>query len=322
MPFRSCLLIFVCALLVRAAGGGVLFLWFGESGFLISDSFDYLDHAASGRDQTQFMPIYLLFLSAHMSVFGSSVVWPILSQIIIDSATCVVVARLAADLDQGLGIPAGLFAVVNPVQIVMATLVLTETLFVFACALALWATVRWLRSPNWSTAGAIGLAIGFGISVRAMLLPWALVLPAVLVIAAVLAGRFSRGLVGQAVFATLLALVIQTPVMLSNHDRYGGWGLTTQSGAYALLWLVPLVLEAKDGTPHADGARMMNQRFADLTDPAALSNPFDHSRAMSRAALGVLHELGPVPIANPGRCRLSHSRSRPLRAGSCAPQYS
>jgi hypothetical protein len=41
----------------------------------------------------------------------------------------------------------------------------------------------------------------------------------------------------------------------------------------------------------------MNQRFAGLTDPAAHSNPFDHSRAMGRAALGVLRELGPAPVA-------------------------
>jgi len=297
MTFRSSLLIFVCALAIRAVVAAVLFAWSGESGFLINDSLEYLGLAKSGTGQNQFMPIYPLFLSAHLNLFGPSVVWPILSQLIIDSTTCVVIAHFAASIDRSLGRPAGIFAAINPAQIVVATLILTETLFVFACALALWATVRWLRRPGWSAAGAIGVAIGFGISIRAMLAPWAVILPAVLLIVAVVAGRIDRKIVGQAVFAALLAFAIQAPVLFANHERFGSWGLTAQGGTYALHWLVPLVMEAKDGTPHGEGAQLMNERFPEAVDHANHANPFDRSRAMTRAATEMLHELGPEPIA-------------------------
>lgn len=297
MTPRTLLLIFGFALTVRAAVAGIVYAWHGESGFLINDSAEYLGLARSGQAQDQFMPTYLVFLWVHLKLFGPSVVWPILSQLIIDSATCVVIACLASAIDRGLGRTAGIFAAINPVQIVIATLILTETLFVFASALVLWAVVRWLRAPSWISAGTIGVAVGFGISIRAMMAPWALALPVVLLIVALAARRLDRHVVGHAVFAALLAFALQSPVLLANHDRYGGWGLTAQGGAYALGWLVPLVMEAKDGTPHSEGARLMNQRFADVVDPANYDSPFDRSRAMTRAAGEMLRELGPAAVA-------------------------
>lgn len=297
MTPRTLLLIFGFALAVRAVVAALLFAWHGESGFLINDSLEYLGLARSGQVQDQFMPTYLVFLSLHLKLFGPSVVWPILSQLMIDSATCVVIACLASEIGRGLGRVAGLFAAINPVQIVIATLILTETLFVFASALVLWAAVRWLRAPSWVAAGAIGVAVGFGVSIRAMMAPWALALPIVLLIVALAARRIDRHVVGQSVFAALLAFALQSPVLLANHDRFGGWGLTAQGGDYALHWLVPLVMEAKDGTPHGEGARLMDERFADVVDRANHDNPFDRSRAMTRAAGEMLRELGPVPVA-------------------------
>jgi len=130
-----------------------------------------------------------------------------------------------------------------------------------------------------------------------MLVPWALVMPVVLLIVAAAARRLNRTVVGQAVFAGLLAFAVQTPVLFGNHATFGGWGLTAQGGEYALHWLVPLVLEAKDGTPHGEGAQQMNDRFPDAVSRDNHANPFERSRAMTRAATEVLVELGPGPIA-------------------------
>ena len=119
----------------------LVFGW-GDAGLLINDSQEYLSLAASGAEQTQVTPLYLLFLSAHMTIFGASPLWPVLSQCGLDAITCVTIAALASTLDRRLAIPAGLAAAVNPVQIVMAALVLTETLFIFFAALALLANAR------------------------------------------------------------------------------------------------------------------------------------------------------------------------------------
>jgi hypothetical protein len=297
VPPRSLALMFALALGLRLIVAIALYLGGGADAFLIADSGDYLAIARGELASTQFMPLYPWFLRAHVAMFGPSPVWPVMSQLVVDSATCVVAARLAAVLDARLALPAGLLAAINPVQVVMATLVLTETVFVFFCALALWAAFEWLRAPRWQWSAAIGLAVGFAILTRAMLVPWALGLVVVLMIAARVLGPLTRARAGQAVLAAAVALAIQVPVVLDNHARHGGWGLTAQGGTYALLWVVPLVMEAKDGTPHAEGARQMQERFAALLDAPAERDPYGHSRALSRAAFGVLAELGPVPIA-------------------------
>jgi 4-amino-4-deoxy-L-arabinose transferase-like glycosyltransferase len=292
---RPLLLIFLCALAVRLAAAAALAAAYGADGLLINDSHEYLDLASSGRAQTQFMPLYLWFLAAHHAVFGPGPLWPVISQSVIDSATCVVIAQTAGRLGPRLVLPAGVFAALNPTQVVMATLVLTETVFVFFCALALWAALAWLERPSWRTAAGCGLALGLGVLTRATLLPWLLALPVLLSLAGAIVRRLDRRLVAQVVGATVVALAMQAPVLAANHARTGAWGLTAQTGFYALYWVVPLVMEADDGTPHSEGARLMSERFAEVTDDTA--DPFSRSRTMSRAAVGVLGELGPGPIA-------------------------
>jgi hypothetical protein len=56
-------------------------------------------------------------------------------------------------------------------------------------------------------------------------------------------------------------------------------------------------MEAKDGTSHADGVAQINARFPEIRAEGELADPFKRSRAMNRAAMEMLAELGPVPIA-------------------------
>jgi 4-amino-4-deoxy-L-arabinose transferase-like glycosyltransferase len=297
MTFRSGFVIFVLALALRLTAAVVLVLANGDAGLLINDSQDYLRIAADGGPQNQFMPLYLAFLSMHAAMFGASPLWPVLGQIGLDSLTCVAIAALAGQIDRRLTVPAGLAAALNPVQIVMATLVLTETVFVFFSALALLAIAKWMRAPSWRLAIMIGLALGFGILTRAMLLPWLFALPVIMGVAALILRHRLAAALKQGLGATAIGLAMLSPVLIDNYARYDGWGLTAQSGDYALYWLVPLVMEAADGTPHDEGARRMQTRFAALVEPETPIDPFSQSRAKSRAAGEVLGELGPVPIA-------------------------
>ena len=281
------------ALVVRLAAVLALDSLSGADAFLIADSAAFL-HAAHGARELQFMPLYPAFLAAHAALLGPDPLWPVLSQAVVDSATCVVVARIAAELAPALELPAGVFAALNPTQVVMATLVLTETLFVFFAALALWAALAWLRRPGWRNAAGLGLVLGLGALTRVMLLPWAVGGTVLLVVLAAALRRPLRRAIAQAALALGLALVQLGPVLAANYARTGGWGLTNQGGGHALYWVVPLVIEARDGTPHADGARRMAERF----EPAvrAAPDPFSRSRALGRAALAMLAELGPGPV--------------------------
>tara|TARA_B100000959_G_scaffold139243_2_gene146337 strand:+ start:463 stop:1719 length:1257 start_codon:yes stop_codon:yes gene_type:complete len=267
----------------------------GTDAFLIEDSSNYRLAAAAGIRQSDVMPAYIAFLRLFEALFGSDLIWPILGQAVIDSLTSVAIAGIGSALKPRLALPAGVMAALNPTQLVMASLLLTESLFLFFCTVSLWATLTWLRRPRWFPAIVVGVALGCGILTRMMLVPWALVLPLLLLAALVILRRpLSRAIVQMAAGAAVTAILV-LPIAYDNQSRFGGFGLSGQGGAHSLLWLVPLVLETVDGTPHAQGAAQMQNRFAETI--ARESDPFARSRAMTAAAFEVLRELGPVPLA-------------------------
>jgi hypothetical protein len=77
---------------------------------------------------------------------------------------------------------------------------------------------------------------------------------------------------------------------------YGAWALTSQGGTHLLYWVVPLVGEAKTGTPRDIGAKQaaaeLRQRF-----PQKDANPFVEVRRHSEFGREKLMTLGPSAIA-------------------------
>jgi 4-amino-4-deoxy-L-arabinose transferase-like glycosyltransferase len=283
--------IFALALALRLAVIALLYGLWGPEALLIEDSGAYRMAAAEGLRRADMVPIYLGFLRA----FGADPLWPVLGQAVIDSLTCLVIAGMATTLAPRLAAPAGVIAALNPTQLVMTSLVLTETLFLFFCALALWAALAWLQQPRWRLAFAIGLVLGLGILTRVMLLPWALVLPALLLAALMIARRPVTPALPQIAAGGAVVACLVLPIAYDNEERFGGFGLSSQGGTHALLWLAPLVLESADGTSHAEGAARMQERFAETI--AGDGDPFARSRAMTAAAFEALAELGPLPLA-------------------------
>jgi 4-amino-4-deoxy-L-arabinose transferase-like glycosyltransferase len=287
--------IFTLALALRLA----LVLWlhsvWGSEALLIEDSGKYRGAAEAGLRHADVMPAYIAFLRAFAALFDPSPLWSVLGQAVIDSVTCIIIAGIAATVLPRLAVTAGVMAALNPTQIVMASMVLTESLFLFFCALSLWAALAWLRRPGWVLAIAIGLALGLGILTRVMLLPWALVLPLLLVPACLILRRPVMRSLPQTLAGAIAGACLVLPIAYDNESRFGGFGLSSQGGAHALLWLVPLVMETVDGTPHAEGAAQMQARFAETI--ASDGDPFSRSRAMTAAASEALGELGPVPLA-------------------------
>ncbi|MDP6351217.1 MAG: hypothetical protein QF827_03200 [Alphaproteobacteria bacterium] len=285
----------------------------GDAGLGIDDSIAYWaaaenlvrhgDLVMPGLDgglvpETAYMPLYPLFLAAHIALTGGTdPLWPALSQALIDSAACVVIALLAGKFGRGYVPAAGLFAACNPTQIVIAGMILTDGLFLFWCALALLAAAGWLRRPGWPLALLLGGALALALATRAMMLPWALAVPVLLAAGGALLGRitFGRGL--QLGAALALCLAAQSPILIRNFDHYQALALTSQAGTHFLLWLAPLVREAADGTAHGAGAAANQRRYEAQADPDEGANPFRRSRAMSALALTIMAQLGPVTIA-------------------------
>lgn len=311
-PARILWLIFGIAFAVRAIYALGVYLAMGPGGLMAEDSALYLQLAhtfvergdfvratAEGiRPETERMPLYIIWLAAHRALSGlSDPLFPALTQAALGALACTFVARMARVMDRRLVVIAGLFAALNPTQIVVGEIILSDALFFFFACLALYAAVRWLNEPVWRWALLLGLALALGCATRLMLLPWAAALVVFLPLLALWLRRFRPLVLGHVVAALAICLVVQAPIAARDLSLYGSAQLTSQGGVHLLLWIAPLVLEAADGTPHEEGADIMQARYeAGLTNGES-DNPFVRSQQMSAAALDALADLGVGAVA-------------------------
>ena len=310
-PGRTLWLIFGLALLVRLAYTLGLYLGIGAEALLVEDSVLYLglgrDFVAHGdfvrfyddgrgfEPETERMPLYIIWLALHQWVSGiSAPLFPALTQGALDAVACVFIARTAMLLNPRLLLPAGLIAVCNPTQFIVSAMILTDSLFFFFVCFMLYAAVQWLREPAWRWALLLGLALGLGVSTRFMLLPAVAALAILLPLAAAWLGRLRiAGIVHVVAFVAICA-ALQAPILARNLSLYDSAQLTSQGGAFALLWVAPLVLEAADGTSHAEGAQRMQARYEQDIGGIESDNPFTRSAQMTATARRAISELGVI----------------------------
>jgi hypothetical protein len=244
------------------------------------------------------MPFYALYVGLCAWLFGPSLLVPVLGQIAVDTATCLLAVRIGARFDPRAALPAGLFAALNPTQIVMSCIVLGDTFFAFFTTGALLATLTWIERPHLKAAVCLAVWAGFALLNRAMVWPLLAFAPAAMVVLAVVRGQGIRLAAVHATAFVAVCALFAAPVVARNMTEYGTAALTSQSGTHLAFWVVPLVREAVDGTPQAVGAAEMSAALdLRLVDPDARTNPFAISAALTELAREKLTELGLVPIA-------------------------
>ncbi|MSP67949.1 MAG: phospholipid carrier-dependent glycosyltransferase [Alphaproteobacteria bacterium] len=253
--------------------------------------------AGGARDQTIVMPLYPAWLALHHNLFGDgAALGAALSQAAIDAGTCVLIALIAREVDEGVAPLAGLLAALSPTLVILSGLIYTDSFFLFWSTFALYAGLRWLRDAAWAWAIILGLGLGLALSTRAVMLLWVPIVLALLMARAWWRGRRMRTAAMQILLAVVLCAAIQAPLLVRNWTQYGTLKLTSQGGTHALLWIVPLVREAADGMPHAAGARLSQQLFESRRYKIDMGNPFAVSDAMGRLAIELLIGLGAEPV--------------------------
>ncbi|MGF1627280.1 MAG: hypothetical protein ACFCVH_20555, partial [Alphaproteobacteria bacterium] len=190
-----------------------------------------------------------------------------------------------------------LCAILNPTMVVVAGIYLTDTVFLLFCALMFLGVWRWVGAATWRDALLIGIALGLATLSRTFTFAFIPVMAAALVVAALLMRRaFARSL-GQALLVAVVAVACIAPILARNYAAYGALSMTPQSGIHMLSWQVSLVREAADGTPFAQSAAELQQRFSETHPDVDRSNPFAVSEAMAAMAVEELGRLGPLAIA-------------------------
>jgi 4-amino-4-deoxy-L-arabinose transferase-like glycosyltransferase len=312
MTRRALLTIFMGALAIRWTYSATMALTLGDAGLLGVDSGDYVErgHELLAQLAAQpapgwhwlgpkpfMMPLFawLIALSAAVGGLNAALVH-VLFQGAFDAGTCLLILATARIIDERYALPAGIAAAINPTQIVIAGQVYPDTLFVFFVALLLWSVLRWWRTPGWSAAAMIGIALLAAAWTRVLIAPFAVALVAFLIVAALVAGRLRRSTLAQLVAVLAVFGVSLTPIALRNHSVYGSWSLTPQGGQHLSRWVVPLIWESRDGKPWAQGYEEMERRADALPQPPG-ENMFQQSDRYRQVGLEALRDIDGLSIS-------------------------
>lgn len=313
LPSSAALLLKLClaALAIRWSYDTVLYLAMGDNGLMGVDSSDYLQRARSfasalisgkivrwdwiGVNPMQ-MPLFTWTsaLSVLVSPSNAPFVY-VLFQGVVDSATCLLIYCIARDINPCLALPAGIAAAINPTQFIAAGMLYPDTLFTFFVAALLLGSLRWLKAQSWPA--TLLIAIGFvgAAFTRILIAPFGVALIAFLLLASLASRRLRwRAAIQLGIVAVVFGSAVGT-ISLRNHVEYGYWQLTPQSGLHLSRWIVPLVRQAKDGTPWRKSYEELEQRAQHRFGTLA-GNTFEQSEQYTQIAMEELPRLGFAPI--------------------------
>lgn len=176
---------------------------------------------------------YPLFLRELHAIFPTHLTWVIALQHLfgLASALLVFLAVRRASGPPWLGLlPAALIAL-NGAEMFLEHTTLTESLFIFLLALALYFAARAAGASMPAWAALAGLALGVANTVRVVALPLLVVLVVWLLLWS--SDTWRRRLLATAA-AVVAMLCVLAPYAIVQHEHTGYWGVATPAGAWNL----------------------------------------------------------------------------------------
>jgi hypothetical protein len=217
-----------------------------------------------GRPDALRGPGYPLFLAAHRAL-TPNLLFPALTQCLLDSASAVFVSLIAVTLTvHPLASMAGMVYALDPAAAAQAPLILSETCFTFLLISSVWLGL--LGSP------LAGLFCGLGALTRPPALflwvPWCLAW----------GRRFW-------LFA-LLAAVPTTIWCARNYARFGAFEMTSMTGIHLLLWEASAVKGAAEGLATEEARRRLV--VEEPESETEKDTPFARSARQSKKAFEIM----------------------------------
>jgi len=197
---------------------------------------------------TERMPGYPVFLSAIKSGITDTVLAVISVQVLVDSATVVLITVLGSLLGRTTGLVSGVLAALWPNMVINSSMILTDSLFLFFFTACLFACTQHLKKPQLSSAAMIGILLGLSLAVR----PVVQFLPPVFLLAILIIGwRVRDSLLNTVASAVIFLICVMTPItptLYRNVTEFDKFFLTDQGATHLLYWVVPSIRMHSDGT--------------------------------------------------------------------------
>lgn len=232
-------------------------------------------------------PIYPGFIAGLYAVFGQAPIVVVLFQIWLGSCTAMLTYALARALRLSycVGAIAALAVALEPISIMTANRILTETLFTFVLVLSLWLLVSYWRTSNmWML---IGAAISFGC--LSLVRPVSQFLP--LVLLPLFGGAMWRSAWRKLVLAMLVFVVLSMSLTYSwayrNYRQTGVFTISTIGDVNLLYYRARAVQAAVDGTTQDEAWEKINRRIAHITAQLQLTTA-EKTHLQRREALAIL----------------------------------
>lgn len=274
-------------------GDGAMY-WKMGGDWLLSGEFSRIRPDGTLNPISERLPGYPLFVLLFRWMSGDTVVPLLVFQCFVDSATCVVIARLAAASNTGLAGIAGFLAAAWPNLILHSAAVLTETIFLFFFVSGLYLLLVAARESRVRTALLAGALLGAAVAFRSVAVLPLLVCGALIALLGWAKGAsLLRGLLlAMAVWSA--ATVVIAPMVARNIVVFDSVGLTSQAGNHFLRWVYPAIAAQGGDTDYnaaiafAD-ARLQERIASENIDWPTISR-FERSRFESGLAVDLILE--------------------------------
>jgi len=202
-------------------------------------------------------PVYPLLLAMPMAVFGKSLVWPLLLQILISLAAVWLTGRLGLELGLAPASAslAALLVALSPNLVFLSTKLVTETLFTLLLVATILLLNRFRVLHRWRDLVAAGVGSGLLILTRPIATYFPLLIALYLLILA-LKGRRTTLLVAPLVLLAAASVVV-VPWAIRNGRLTGRYVISTVSDHNIYLYSGALVLAADKSIPLAEARDSM-----------------------------------------------------------------
>ena len=240
---------------------------------------------------------YPIILAGIFHIFGSEYFLVVMLQALIDSFTCVLIGLLAVKiLQKNIGVIAGILSAFNLNMIILSSMALTETSFLFFFTLSnlLLAHSILEKKSKYLYAGLAFLALSTMVrSASYYLLP--LTLFYLLLLVFLRDYKFSKLMPLFAVSTTIIGIIL-LPQHLHNWDENRSTDFVSQKGAHILGWVVPAVYQYSGMGSYDDGQKLAHSRLeGELKKEGLISlpnDPFEASRYKVRVAYSIFEDFG------------------------------